>query len=178
MFSWKAFRSKYKRDHFSLRIQALMLAGNILFIDWATKLFAPLFLSKTENVTVFKGFDLVLRHNTGAAFSFLADESGWQRWFFIGMAVMVSLVIIYWLGKLKKDQDKLEAMAFGCILGGALGNLWDRIDKGYVVDFILIYYDSFAWPAFNIADSAICIGVFLFIIDLFKKKPNVANIQN
>lgn len=121
---------------------------------------------------IFPGFNLTLMHNTGAAFSFLSQSGGWQRWFFIVLASIISLGIIFWMYGLPKSKRwLLTALAF--VLGGAIGNLWDRISLGYVIDFIEIYLSFLPWrlfnpwPAFNIADSAIFIGAFMLIIDAF-----------
>jgi signal peptidase II len=105
-------------------------------------------------------------YNTGAAFSFLSDAGGWQRWFFIGVSCFVSIIIVIWMyNTLTKSRYLLFALSF--ILGGALGNLWDRLTLGYVVDFIEVYYQDMYWPAFNIADSSITIGAVLLILDTF-----------
>tara|TARA_R110002072_G_scaffold101568_1_gene223649 strand:+ start:9829 stop:10377 length:549 start_codon:yes stop_codon:yes gene_type:complete len=112
------------------------------------------------------GFNLTLLHNTGAAFSFLATESGWQRWFFIALAFFVSIGLSVWLTKLR--DDKWVALAVALILGGAIGNLYDRITLGYVVDFLHFYWGNYHFPAFNIADTAISIGAGLMILDIFR----------
>ena len=123
-----------------------------------------------DPVAVISGFNLTLMHNTGAAFSFLGDAGGWQRWFFICLTVVVSTFIFIWLRGLKPSQRWI-ACALALILGGALGNLWDRISLGYVVDFIDISLSFLPWrifnpwPAFNVADSAITIGATMLIID-------------
>lgn len=106
-------------------------------------------------------------HNYGAAFSLLADSGGWQRWFFTIIALVVSVVILWWLRQSTKEQVLLP-VSFSLILGGALGNVYDRLLYGYVVDFIDVYYQQWSWPAFNIADSAIFFGAVLLIIDMFK----------
>ncbi len=116
-------------------------------------------------------FNLTHIYNYGAAFSFLGDASGWQRWFFALIAIVVSLVILWWLKGTKRHQVMLPC-AFSLILGGALGNLYDRLVYGYVVDFLDVYYQQWHWPAFNIADSAICVGAFLLIIDILKNKES------
>jgi signal peptidase II len=110
----------------------------------------------------------VLTYNTGAAFSILSEASGWQRWFLSGIAAGASILIIYLL--IKYTANKLFCLALSLILGGALGNLWDRITLGHVVDFLDFYIGSYHWPAFNIADSAIFIGAALLIIDSFRQK--------
>ena len=117
---------------------------------------------------------MTLAHNYGAAFSFLSDAGGWQRWLFTGLALVVTVVLIVWLFRLPA-KEKLTAAALGLIIGGAVGNLIDRIMNGYVVDFIDVYYLDWHWPAFNVADSAITGGVILMLLDalvlsVFKKK--------
>ena len=111
-------------------------------------------------------FSFTLAYNTGAAFSFLSSAGGWQRWFFIGIAAIVSIVLVIWLARLEKEQ-KLQAAALTLILGGALGNLWDRATLGYVVDFILVHYKTWFFPAFNLADIGITMGAGLIILDMF-----------
>ena len=116
--------------------------------------------------------DWTLAYNTGAAFSFLAGASGWQRWLFTLIAVVVSVVLVVWLKRLKADETWL-AVGLALVLGGALGNLVDRVVFGHVVDFILVHWQS-SWyfPAFNLADSAITVGAILLALDMFKsKKP-------
>jgi len=107
-------------------------------------------------------------HNEGAAFSFLADAGGWQRWFFSVLAFVISIVLIVWIKRLK-TEEKMLAVSLSLILGGAVGNLIDRVRFGYVVDFIDVYYDAMHWPAFNIADSAITIGAVWMIITSFRQ---------
>jgi len=124
-----------------------------------------------ETVAVMPFFNLTMAHNTGAAFSFLAQAGGWQRWFFAVIAFVVSAVLFIWLKRLKSTA-KLEAISISLILGGAVGNLIDRVLLGYVVDFLDFYnyFGSYHFPAFNIADSAICVGAALLIIDSFRHK--------
>jgi signal peptidase II len=111
-----------------------------------------------------------MAHNTGAAFSFLAQAGGWQRWFFVGLTVIISTGLIIWLKKLS-SAAKLEAISISMILGGAIGNVIDRLCHGYVIDFLDVYYGSYHWPTFNIADSAIVVGAALLIIDSFMATP-------
>lgn len=146
----------------------IFVAGFVLVVDQITKFLSQQYLSFAAHQQVFPGFDLTLRYNTGAAFSFLADASGWQHWFFVLLAALVSAAILYWLKNLE-SSEKLEGLGLAFILGGALGNLIDRLLHGYVIDFILLYYRQWEWPAFNIADSAITLGVILFILSLLKK---------
>lgn len=146
----------------------LWLSALVIVLDLASKALASHYLTLYQPVPLFPGFNITLMHNSGAAFSFLSEAGGWQRWFFSVIAVLVSIGIIVWLKRLSSSQVCL-AIALALILGGALGNVWDRLTLGYVVDFIQVYYDRWAWPAFNIADSAISIGAVLLIIDSFRK---------
>lgn len=146
----------------------LWLSALVIVLDLASKALASHYLILYQPVPLFPGFNITLMHNSGAAFSFLSEAGGWQRWFFSVIAVLVSIGIIVWLKRLSSSQVCL-AIALALILGGALGNVWDRLTLGYVVDFIQVYYDRWAWPAFNIADSAISIGAVLLIIDSFRK---------
>jgi signal peptidase II len=115
-------------------------------------------------------FSLVLTFNTGAAFSMLADAAGWQRWFFAAVAVTAA-VVIGWL--LRRGGSRLHCTGLALILGGALGNLHDRLVLGKVVDFLLFHYERWSWPAFNVADSAITVGAVLLIADSFRARHSV-----
>jgi len=142
----------------------LIFSSTIVILDQITKFFAVQFLVLHEPKYIYDGLNFTLMYNTGAAFSFLSDAGGWQRWFFIGVSCVVSIIIIIWMyNTLTKSRCLLFALSF--ILGGALGNLWDRLTLGYVVDFIEVYYENFYWPAFNIADSSITVGAVLLILD-------------
>ena len=116
-------------------------------------------------------FDLVRYHNEGSAFGFLNDAGGWQKWFFNGISIVTSVVIIYLLKKhsqINNQNEKLFCAGLALVLGGAIGNLYDRITLGYVVDFLNFHLNNHYWPAFNVADSAICVGVGLLLLDSFK----------
>ena len=128
---------------------------------------AAMDLYQSTQLTSF--FNLTYVHNYGAAFSFLYDAGGWQRYFLSVIALVVSVLILWWLRQTTKQQVLLP-VAFSFILGGALGNVFDRLLHGYVIDFLDFYYGSYHWPAFNVADSAIFIGAALLIIDMFKNK--------
>ena len=142
----------------------LIFSSTIVILDQITKFFAVQFLVLHEPKYIYDGLNFTLMYNTGAAFSFLSDAGGWQRWFFIVVSCVVSIIIIIWMyNTLTKSRCLLFALSF--ILGGALGNLWDRLTLGYVVDFIEVYYENFYWPAFNIADSSITVGAVLLILD-------------
>ena len=145
----------------------LGLSAIVVTLDLLTKHWIQISLVYGEHVPVTSFFDLVLFHNEGAAFSFLAGAGGWQRFFFSGIAVIASLIIIHLL--YKHQERKLFSLGLALVLGGALGNLYDRVTLGYVVDFIFLHYQKFYWPAFNIADSAISCGVVLLLIDSFRK---------
>ena len=142
----------------------LILSIVIIVLDQVTKFYAVQSLVLHESKYIYDGFNLTLMYNSGAAFSFLSDAGGWQRWFFRGVSCFISIVIVIWgYNSLAKGRWLLFALAF--ILGGALGNLWDRLTLGYVVDFIEVYYKDLYWPAFNIADSAITIGAIMLVLD-------------
>ncbi len=145
----------------------------VILLDQSSKLLADYFLHYHQAVKLFPMFNLTLMYNTGAAFSFLAQAGGWQRWFFLILTSVVSLFIFFWIRKLKSHQ-KLQASALALILGGAIGNLIDRAIYGHVIDFLDVYYQQHHWPAFNLADSAISIGAFLLIYDTLKN-PNENN---
>lgn len=143
----------------------LWLSALILIADLATKFVVSQMLVYNQPFTILPVFDLRLLHNTGAAFSFLASSGGWQRWLFASIALVVSVLILYWMRETPKSAKWLAA-GYALILGGALGNLFDRIVHGYVVDFISVHYAGWYFPAFNIADSAITIGAACLIIDM------------
>lgn len=146
----------------------LWLSALIVVLDLATKYLATWNLEYAVPVAVIPDlFNFTLLHNTGAAFSFLADASGWQRWFFAALAIGVSVFLVKWLQTLK--GDRWLAVSLTLVLGGALGNLYDRIVHGYVVDFLDFYWQNQHFPAFNIADSAITIGAIMMAIDIFRK---------
>ncbi len=152
------------------------LSAFVLVLDQATKIWANTALTYDQPLSIFPSFNLTLRYNHGAAFSFLHDQGGWQRWFFAVIASVASVALIAWVTRIYREPDKrLETCALSLILSGALGNLYDRIAYGYVVDFLEVYYQTYYWPAFNIADSAICIGAGLIIWDVvFTKKSEVS----
>ncbi len=143
----------------------LVLSLVIVAIDQLTKLLIMENLSLYQRVSVLPLLDLVRLHNTGAAFSFLADASGWQNWLFAGVAIVVSAAIVWWLAALPRSGQALLALGLALVLGGAIGNLIDRLLYGYVIDFILLFYREWSYPAFNVADSAITCGVILILYD-------------
>lgn len=135
----------------------------VVVLDQLTKWMASSQLEMFNSVPVMPLFNLTLMHNTGAAFSFLSDAGGWQRWFFTVLAVGVSVLIVVWLRRLP-PADKSTAAALALILGGAVGNVIDRVRFGYVVDFLDVYVGTAHWPAFNIADSAITVGAVILVL--------------
>lgn len=137
-----------------------------LLLDQASKLAVDGSMQLFESIPLLPYFNLTYVHNTGAAFSFLSDAGGWQRWLFAGLAVVMGGIIGLWLARLKQHET-LMAVALALVLGGAIGNLIDRVAYGYVIDFLDVYYQDWHWPAFNIADSAICIGVALMLLESF-----------
>lgn len=145
----------------------LAFSAVVIVLDQLTKQWVTQSLGLREVVPVMSSFNLVLAHNAGAAFSFLAGAGGWQRGFFIGIAVIAAVVIVHLLRK--HHGEKLFSLALALILGGALGNLIDRILLGHVVDFLDFYVQTWHWPAFNVADMAITTGAGLLIWDSLKK---------
>ena len=139
----------------------------VLLLDQCTKLLADAMLVLHQQVTLVPYLALFKAYNPGAAFSFLGDASGWQRWFFIVLAVIVIAVLLVWLRRLSAEE-RATSLALSLILGGAAGNLVDRLVYGYVIDFIDVYYGSWHWPAFNVADMAISVGAFLLLLDAFR----------
>ena len=155
------------------RLGWLWLTVLVLVIDLTSKVYFDNSLQMYQQIVVIPDlFSWTLAYNTGAAFSFLADSAGWQRWLFALIAVVVSAVLVVWLKRLGRNDTWL-AIALALILGGALGNLYDRIVYGHVVDFILVHWQKrWYFPAFNFADSAICVGAVMLALDMFKsKKP-------
>jgi signal peptidase II len=144
----------------------LGLSAAIIVLDQVTKWYVEAKLTFATPVPVLPFFDLTLLHNTGAAFSFLAGEAGWQRWFFTALALGVSGLITVWLYKLPRHEQRWTGAALSLVLGGALGNVIDRIRLGYVVDFIHLHYDDWYWPAFNVADSAISVGAVMLGLEI------------
>jgi signal peptidase II len=147
--------------------QLYMLAATIVLLDQLTKFLCVKNLDYAETLPVFPGFDLYLVHNFGAAFSFLGDAGGWQRWVLTAISAGASLLIGAWLYRLPRGQWLL-GLALAAILGGAVGNLYDRWTLGYVVDFISIYYGEWRFATFNVADAAISIGALLLGFDILR----------
>lgn len=136
----------------------------IVLLDQVTKYFIIQYLRLYEIYPVFPGLNLTLVHNVGAAFSFLSEAGGWQRWVFVGLSSVVGIGIVTWLSRTPSNQKWL-ACSLSLILGGAVGNLIDRVQYGYVIDFIDVYFQHWHWYTFNVADSAISIGAIMLVID-------------
>lgn len=155
------------------RLGWLVLSLLVLVIDQVSKAHFEGSLEMFQQIVVIPDyFSWTLAYNTGAAFSFLADGGGWQRWLFALIAVVVSAVLVVWLKRLGRDDTWL-AIALALVLGGALGNLYDRIALGHVIDFILVHWQNrHYFPAFNFADSAITVGAIMLALDMFKSKKS------
>ena len=145
----------------------LWVSAAVIVADYATKaaMLAAFHPGEERPFTSF--FSLILTFNAGAAFSIFADAAGWQRWFFAAVA-LVAAIVICWL--LRRGGSAMYCLGLALILGGALGNVWDRLTIGRVVDFLLFHYQSWSWPAFNVADSAISVGAALLILDSFRHR--------
>ena len=149
-----------------------------IVIDQWTKTIASAHLTYADPVPVLPFLNWTLLHNYGAAFSFLSDAGGWQHYLFTGLAGVVSIIFVIWLMRMPKSTIVLP-MAIALILGGAIGNLIDRVTLGYVVDFIHVFYQNHHFPAFNIADSAITLGTILLLIDtFFLEKKRIQNAES
>ncbi|MCT7360554.1 MAG: signal peptidase II [Thalassobium sp.] len=146
----------------------LWLALAVFVLDIATKQLAEMMLTYGRPVYLLPVLDFTLLYNRGAAFSFLADESGWQRWFFTAVSLGVSAMLIVWLKRLPRAQVWMP-VALALILGGALGNLFDRLVYGHVIDFISVHWGRSYFPAFNIADSAITVGAVMMALDVVRE---------
>ena len=156
------------RRWFGLRAGAsnwLWLAVLVMALDQWTKRLITEHLVEFQQIVVLPVLDIMRLHNEGAAFSFLSQAEGWQRWVFIGLGVVVSVGILAWLRRLPARGQNLLAAGLSLILGGALGNVIDRVLLGHVIDFIRVHYEQYYFPAFNVADSAITIGAILVILD-------------
>ena len=149
----------------------LWISVIVFAVDQATKYVISAHLQFGESRFIFSWFNLVLAHNKGAAFSFLANAGGWQREFFIVLTLTISLVLMWMLRN--NHTNRVLAIALSLVIGGAFGNLYDRVLYGHVVDFIQWHVAGYYWPAFNVADSAICIGAGLLIFDSFRKPAEI-----
>lgn len=146
------------------------LALLVIVLDQFSKYWVEATLNFNEPVVFTSFFNFTLLYNEGAAFSFLSGAGGWQRWFFTAIAVVVSAMLVVWIARVSASNRKREAFALAMILGGAIGNLYDRISLGHVVDFIVVHYQQYYWPAFNLADSAITLGAIVLITDMLLNK--------
>jgi signal peptidase II len=142
-----------------------LLSAGVVLADQVSKTYVVRHLGEFEVTAVLPILDITLMHNVGAAFSFLASASGWQRWFFIALAVSVSVALAIWLCRLAAGAHKLLAAGLALVLGGAVGNVIDRIRLGSVIDFIHFHWDQAYFPAFNVADSAITVGAACLLLD-------------
>lgn len=163
----------------------LWLSALVVVLDQLTKHAAEAWLTLHQPLPITSWFNLTLAYNYGAAFSFLATGGGWQRWFFLALALTISIVLVVWLARLK-SHERLMALALALILGGAVGNMIDRALFGYVIDFIDMHHSALSgwpgfnsaghWPVFNLADSAISIGAVLLLAEaLFGKAERPSN---
>ena len=156
------------------QLKWLWLSLTIILLDQAAKQLAEAFLPPHRAVEVLPFLDWYLTYNTGAAFSFLAGAGGWQRWLFTAIAIVISGVILQWLRKLP-DDETVTAASLSLILGGAIGNLIDRLYLGHVIDYIQVWLGSYPWPAFNIADAAISVGAVMLIFSSFAGAGKTGN---
>ena len=147
----------------------LVLSALVIVLDQVTKQVAGSALVLHEPVAVMPMLNFTLTRNPGAAFSLLQDAGGWQRWFFSALSIIVSTFIIVWLRRMA-PAERWMACALALVLGGALGDLWDRRALGEVVDFIDVYYGHWHWPAFNVADSAISVGAVMLLAVAFRTR--------
>jgi len=143
----------------------LMLSALVVIADQVSKAWIVRHFAEFEFVSLLPILDITRMHNVGAAFSFLASASGWQRWLFIALAVAVSIGIIVWMLRLQRNAHALLSCGLALVLGGAVGNVIDRIRLGHVVDFIHFHWGRAYFPAFNVADSAITVGAACLLLD-------------
>ena len=141
----------------------------VVLLDQSTKVAAVALLDPTSSVELIPTIDLVLAYNSGAAFGFLSTAGGWQRWLFIVLALVICAFILHWLRDLPR-RARWFPLALSLVLGGAVGNVIDRVRIGAVVDFIDFHVGAWHWPAFNVADSAICVGAALILLSMFRRE--------
>jgi signal peptidase II len=146
----------------------LPLTAVLIILDQVSKAWIEVNYVLGEYTPTFFWLDITRLHNPGAAFSFLADAGGWQRWFFTILALVISAGLVVWLRRLHVRDERVLVVALACILGGAIGNVIDRLEHGYVVDFIHVHWGSAYFPAFNVADMAISVGAALILLDAFR----------
>ena len=147
-----------------MMLRLLWLSLLVVVLDQLSKYWVVASFEEYEVLRVWPVFNLTLVYNTGAAFSFLSDAGGWQRWFFIIVGVLVSAIMVIWLARLGR-RDRWTGVGLALVIGGALGNLIDRVLLGKVIDFLQWHWQDWYWPSFNLADSAITLGVVLLLVD-------------
>jgi signal peptidase II len=147
----------------------LWLSFFVVILDQATKALVIGSVKMKSSIQLLPILDIVYLENRGAAFSMLHDAGGWQRWFFIGLALIVSIVLMVWLRKIRTSEQLILAIGLSLVLGGAIGNVIDRVWHSYVVDFIYFHWKDWYFPAFNVADSAISVGAACLLIDAFQE---------
>lgn len=152
----------------------LILSVIIIVLDQLSKNLIVTHLTYGNPMEILPVFNLTLTHNPGAAFSFLSTDGGWQRWLFTAIAVLVSVFIIVWLLRLS-EKETLTKIGLSFVFGGALGNLYDRLHYGYVIDFIQVHYHNWYYPDFNVADSAITVGACFIILALLFERERATN---
>lgn len=153
----------------------LWLSAAVILLDQLSKWLVAGHLAVYDSIRVLPVFNLVLIHNPGAAWSFLASASGWQRWFFTILALVVSAAIVVWLRFLPRRHGRWRSCALALVLAGALGNVIDRLWHGYVIDFLQFHYQGWYYPAFNLADSAITVGAAMLILEGLFSRRRVAS---
>lgn len=156
-----------------MRCSGYVLSMIVILADYLTKFWAMSHLVPYESYAVLPIMNWTLAFNTGSAFSFLENTGSWHTWVLGAFSLLMSVAIGIWMSRLSFVKQKLEFYSLSLVLGGALGNLFDRVRFGYVIDFIDVFYKNYHWPVFNVADSAICIGGSLLLIDMFFKKKSV-----
>lgn len=158
----------------------LWMSVLVIVLDYITKQYFSSTMQLGESISILPFFNWTLAHNYGAAFSFLHDAGGWQRWFFTAIALVVTIAMSIWMTRLPKQGANFLLIGIALVIGGALGNLYDRVTLGYVVDFVHFFYRDWHFPAFNIADCGISVGAAILIIDaiFFEKKREQAALGN
>lgn len=147
------------------QVRWLWLSVAVIAVDQLSKWIIGHHMNLFDTVRIGSFFQLTLLHNTGAAFSFLSSASGWQQWVFIALGLIVSVIILFWLRRLPRSERRLLGAGLALVLGGALGNVIDRVARGFVIDFFDFFYKGHHFPPFNVADSAITVGAILVIVD-------------
>jgi signal peptidase II len=155
-------------------VRWLWLSALIVALDQWTKSLVVAHFALYERLDLLPVFSLTRLHNTGAAFSFLSEAGGWQRWFFITLGVAVTIMVVVWLIRLPRKGRGWLAASLSLVVGGAVGNIIDRLLHGYVVDFISVHYERWFFPAFNVADSAITVGAAILLIESFLSRDEPA----